>query len=65
MVKLEVRLMFKVLMVINIHVVFWVVLLCTDVVGYQHFGGPCWFHLQDEVGIGQGIQEGVEFYLGQ
>jgi len=29
--------------------VFWVVMLCSVVVGYQHFKGPCYFHLQDEV----------------
>jgi len=28
--------------------VFWVVMLCS-VVGYQHFRGPCCFHLQGEV----------------
>jgi len=27
-------------MALKIHVVFWVVTLCNDVVGYQHFGGP-------------------------
>jgi len=27
-------------------VVCWVVSLCSDVVGYQHFGGPCQLHLQ-------------------
>jgi flagellar motor switch protein FliM len=25
------------------------VTLCSDVAGYQHFGGPCCFHLQGEV----------------
>jgi hypothetical protein len=29
--------------------VFWVLILCRDVVGYQHFGGPCCLHLQGEV----------------
>jgi len=24
--------------------VFWVVTLCSVVVGCQHFGGPCWLH---------------------
>jgi hypothetical protein len=26
--------------------IFWVVTLCSDVVGYQCFGGPCCLHLQ-------------------
>jgi len=29
--------------------VFWVVMLCTEVVGYQHFIDPCCLHLQGEV----------------
>jgi hypothetical protein len=29
--------------------VFWVVTPCSIVVGYRRFGGPCCFHLQDEV----------------
>jgi hypothetical protein len=29
--------------------VFWVVTPCSVVVGYQHFGGPCYLHLQGEV----------------
>jgi hypothetical protein len=28
--------------------VFWVVMLCCVVVGYQRFGGPCCLHLQGE-----------------
>jgi hypothetical protein len=28
--------------------VFWVVTPCSVVVGYQHFGGPCCLHLQEE-----------------
>jgi len=27
---------------------FWVVMPCSVVVGYQHFGGPYCFHLQGE-----------------
>jgi hypothetical protein len=42
---------FKVLMVVKIQVeVFWVVTLCSVLVGYQHFGGPCYLCLQDEGG---------------
>jgi hypothetical protein len=29
---------------------FWVVTLCTVVVGYQRFGGPCYLHLHPENG---------------
>jgi len=41
----------------------WVLTLCSDVVGYQCFRGPCCFHLQGEVnhtgkgGIGTGRRE--------
>jgi hypothetical protein len=31
--------------------VFWVVTLCSVVVGYQCFRGPCYLHLQGEVAI--------------
>jgi len=32
-------------------VVLWVVTLLSDVVGYQRFGAPCYFHLRgDEFG---------------
>jgi hypothetical protein len=42
---------FEVLMVIKFHVVvLWVMMLCSGVLGYQHFGGPCCHHLQGEVG---------------
>jgi len=33
----------------SIHVVICVATLCSDVVGYRRFGGPCYFNLQDEV----------------
>jgi hypothetical protein len=37
-------------MVMKFHImVFWVLMSCSDVVGYQHFGGPCYFQLQGEV----------------
>jgi hypothetical protein len=29
--------------------VFWVVTLCSYMVGYQRFGGPCCFHLQGDL----------------
>jgi len=29
--------------------VFWVMTVCSDVTGYQCFGGPCYFHHQGEV----------------
>jgi len=32
---------FEVFIVIKIQVVFWILIPCSDVVGYQHFGGPC------------------------
>jgi hypothetical protein len=46
----------------------WVVTLCSVLVGYQCFGGPCYLHLQDEVNgakkrgtdIGMENKEGVE-----
>jgi hypothetical protein len=28
--------------------VFWLVMSCTDVVGYQHFEGPCSLYFQGE-----------------
>jgi len=28
--------------------VFWVVTQCSNAVGYQRFGGPCYLHLQGE-----------------
>jgi len=31
--------------VVKIQVVFWVVMLCNVVVGYQHFRGSCCLHL--------------------
>jgi hypothetical protein len=30
-------------------VVFWVLVLCGDVVGYQHFGGPYYLYLQGAI----------------
>jgi hypothetical protein len=37
-------------MAVNIPVmVFWVMTPCSDVVGCQHFGGPCHLHLQAEM----------------
>jgi len=40
---------FDVFKAVRIYVhVFWVVMQCIVVVGYQRFGGPCCLHLQDE-----------------
>jgi hypothetical protein len=37
-------------------VVFWVMILCNDVVGYQYFEGTCCLHLQGELtGTGKGV----------
>jgi hypothetical protein len=37
---------FEIFKVVKIHVkVFWVMTPCSDVVGYQHFRGPCCLHL--------------------
>jgi hypothetical protein len=42
--NLDVR--FEVFMAVKIQVeVFWVVMSCGVVVGYQHFRGPCCLHL--------------------
>jgi hypothetical protein len=41
---------FEVFTAMNIQVVvFWVVTPCSDVIGYQRFGGPCCLHRQGEV----------------
>jgi len=37
--------------------VFWVVLPCSVVVGYQHFGWRCCLHLQDEVNGSEGRKD--------
>jgi len=38
--------MFEVFTAMKIQiVVFWVVMPCSDVVGYRRFGGPCCLHL--------------------
>jgi len=37
-------------MAVDIQVeLFWVVMLCGVVVGYQHFRGSCWVQIQGEV----------------
>jgi len=39
---------------------FWVVTSSSDVVGYQHYGGPCCFHVQNEVnGVGFEVDSAV------
>jgi hypothetical protein len=44
------ELRFKVFTVVNIQVMFfWVVMLYSVVVGYQHFRGPCCLHIQGEL----------------
>jgi hypothetical protein len=59
---------FEIFMTVRIQVVvFWDVTPCIDVVGYQHFRGPCYLHFQGEVSgvlevdidIGQGVQSPV------
>jgi len=32
----------------GVFMVFWVVIPCSDVAGYQPFRGPCYLHLQGE-----------------
>jgi hypothetical protein len=36
-------------MVMNVQVVFWVLMPCSDVVGCQHSRESCYLHLQGEV----------------
>jgi hypothetical protein len=45
--------------------VFWVMMLCNVVVGYQHFRGPCCLCLQGEVaGVGEsGIDTGLDCWI--
>jgi hypothetical protein len=54
----------KVFTVVNIQVVFWVVMSCSVVVGYQHFVASCCLHLQGEVTVarkkGQLYRPGVQ-----
>jgi hypothetical protein len=39
----------EVFMAVNIQIkVFWIVTPCSDVVGYQRFGGSCCLHVQGE-----------------
>jgi len=44
----EVGLQIFIVMKIQV-VVFWVMILCSDLVGHQSFGGPCSLHLHSEV----------------
>jgi hypothetical protein len=37
---------FEVFTAMKIQVEVWVVMSCSVVVGYKHFGGPCCFHLR-------------------
>jgi len=42
----ELGVRFEIFMAMKIQVVFfWVVALCSNVVGYWHFGGPCCLHV--------------------
>jgi len=44
---IELQLLSLVFTAVNIRVkVFWVLISCSVVVGYQHFRGPCCLHLQ-------------------
>jgi len=50
-----------------IHVmVFWILILYSDVVGNQRFGGPCYLHLRDEVNGAEkgGTYIGMEYKKG-
>jgi hypothetical protein len=41
---------FYVFMAVMIQVkIFWAVVLCSVTIRYQHYGGPCYFHLQGGV----------------
>jgi len=37
--------------------VIWAMTPCSNVVGYQHFGGPCWLHFQ---GGGSMVSQNVD-----
>jgi hypothetical protein len=39
----------EVFMVRDWVMVFWVMMPCNEVIGYQHFRGPCCLHLEGEV----------------
>jgi len=46
--------------------VFWVVTPCIVVLGYERFGGPCCFRLQDEVsGMGERCCSGALQEIGE
>jgi hypothetical protein len=52
---------FEVFVVVRIPVeVLWVLMLCSVVVGYEHFGGPCYLHLQH--GNNMVLQKLVSFH---
>jgi hypothetical protein len=44
---------FEVFVAVKIQVVFWLVMLCSVVVGCQCFRGPCCLHLQDGMEMGK------------
>jgi hypothetical protein len=47
-------------MVVKIQVVFWVVTMCGDGVGYKHFGRACYLHLRVEYGGGMKVGREIE-----
>jgi len=43
--------------------IFWVVTLCSDVVGYQQFGGPCCLDLQGELKAAKSSETWLSYHI--